>query len=769
MTMTATDPYADAYNAYWSAGWRGVLPLPYRAKKQPPDGYTGRSYREPSYADCAAWADGGPKNIALHLPRGVVGIDVDDYAGKGGGATLSGLVAECGPLPPTWLSSSRGDGISGIRLYRVPDDADLIGGLTGIEIIQYSHRYVVCWPSVHPEGMTYEWVNEDTGESGVPPVDALPPLPAKWLERLRRTTAAATKADIGDAGVAEFFAGLPVGDPCQHMMSAAGLAMRSKSRHEAYNDAVLGVLSAARGGCPGAAATLARLKASFVAEIADRADRAEAEREWLRNVLGAVALVVADKPEQGAGCPDDYLAGLILAETAQDSPAATERGDEAGQAQPPQGATTAPDEARKLAVARKAGELALMEDARALVASWRAGQAPPLGGHNLSAFLAQPDEPVAYRIDRLWPINGRVLLAAAAKAGKTTMVMNLLKALADGGTFLGCYDVAQVTDGTIVYLNLEVSENQMRRWMRRAGIVNADRIVVANLRGQISALTLGSETGRKRVTDWLRGLNAEVVVLDPLAPLLGSLGLEEKENSDIARFFAWWSEMLHDAGVREDFICHHAGWDGTRSRGASRLVDEPDAVWTINRDKATDEDGDDVYGIAEPRFFKAVGRDVEQAEQPLSFDGASGLLTLSEGSRSAMRRAAREYAAERRVLEGLREAGEDGMTRRDVENLGGNKGENYDAVERLLGAGKVVKKELNSRHHRYEIAPWIGVPSVPGDTPGTRGHVVSPTPIGGDTTCPTTDTPGICEDCGGDTGSAGFKICTGCERKRRQS
>jgi len=758
MTMTATDPYADAYAAYWDAGWRGVLPLPYRAKKTPPDGYTGRGYAEPSYADCVAWADDGPHNIALHLPRGVVGIDVDDYAGKGGGATLSGLVAECGPLPPTWLSSSRGDGISGIRLYRVSDDAELIGGLTGIEIIQYSHRYVVCWPSVHPEGMTYEWVTEDTGESGVPPVDALPPLPAKWLERLRRTTAAATKADIGDAGVAEFFAGLPVGDPCQHMMSAAGLAMRSKSRHEAYNDAVLGVLSAARGGCPGARPTLARLKASFVAEIADRADRAEAEREWLRNVLGAVALVVADKPEQGAGCPDDYLAGLILAETAQDSPAATERGDEAGQAQPPQGATTAPDEARKLAVARKAGELALMEDARALVASWRAGQAPPLGGHNLSAFLAQPDEPVAYRIDRLWPINGRVLLAAAAKAGKTTMVMNLLKALADGGTFLGCYDIAQVTDGTIVYLNLEVSENQMRRWMRRAGIVNADRIVVANLRGQISALTLGSETGRKRVTDWLRGLNAEVVVLDPLAPLLGSLGLEEKENSDIARFFSWWSEMLHDAGVREDFICHHAGWDGTRSRGASRLVDEPDAVWTIDRDKATDEDGDDVYDNNEPRFLKAIGRDVDLPESLLKFHPTTGVLELAEGNRKVIRAASKIAKAEVRVLAAV-DAGN--RSKRSIVKAGGNEKDNEAALEGLVSRG-VLRREIVGSTHIHSRGVAVS-PSVSGD-----GATVSVASLYiGDTDMSQAKTVHPCQDCGYDTGNAGFKICAGCEQKRR--
>lgn len=752
MTMTSTNPYADAYDTYWNAGWRGVLPLPYKAKKHPPTGYTGRNYAEPSYADCAAWADAGTRNIALHLPRGVIGLDVDDYAGKGGGATLARLVAEHGPLPPTWLSTSRGDGISGIRLFRIPDDVELISALPGIEIIQAHHRYIVCWPSIHPEtAATYEWVDEATGDRGVPVLADLPVLPGTWLAALADDGTAKQKADVDADDITRFLAGLPDGDPCQHVVAAAGYAMSGKDRHDAYNGAMLGVLDRGRSGCPGALLTLQRLKASFIAEItapgtSGRRTEAEANAEWGRGMVGAIAIAMAEHPEQGHGCPDDYLAELILTEQRQDEPSDT--GDDK-------------QDAYRLAVARKAGELQLLDDAREVLSVRNAGQAPPLASHSLSAFLAQPDEAVAYRIDKLWPISGRVLLAAAAKAGKTTMVMNLLAALADGGTFLGCYDVEQVTDGTIVYLNLEVSPNQMRRWMRRAGITNTDRIHVVNLRGQTSALTLATQAGRDRVAEWLRRLDARVVILDPLAPLLGVLGLEEKENSDIARFFSWWSEMLHDAGVREDFICHHAGWDGTRSRGASRLVDEPDAVWTINRDKATDEDGDDVYDNNEPRFLKAVGREVDLPETLLVFDGVTGELAVGQGNRKALRAAARTASAEGRVRAALA-ASDNGLTRTEIEGCGGNKKDNFDAVERLRAGGEVVKIELNSRHHRFKLVSTKGIPDIPGDTPGTQGHVVSPTPIRGDTTCPTP-----CEDCGGDTGNARYKICSDCEKKRR--
>lgn len=762
MTMTTTSPYAEAFDAYWKAGWRGVLPLPFKSKTWPPTGYTGYDYTEPSYADCATWAEDGQRNIALHLPKGVIGIDVDDYGDKGGGQTLQALVEECGALPATWMSSSRGDGISGIRLFRVPEDARLITLLTGIEMIQYFHRYVVCWPSVHPEGGTYQWVNEATGEGGdIPVFDQIPALPDRWLVKLLDTKERAAKADIDAAGVREFMAGLPEGDPCQHIIAAAGLAMRGGSRHDTYNHAVLGVLMSGRSGCPGAKTVYKRLEATFIADVTQSGDgqrtAAQAQLEWSRNALGAIALVVADKPEQGHGCPDDYVAELILAETAKqpdDIVDAEIVEDDDEPEQEPQ-AEQAKDDARVLAVARRASEMALIEDARALLASWRAGQQPELHGHDLGAFLAQPDEPVAYRIDGMWPINGRVLLAAAAKAGKTTLVMNLLKALADGGAFLGCYDAVQVgEDRTIVYLNLEVSENQMRRWLRRAGIVNHDRIIVVNLRGQLAALGLATEPGRKRISDWLRSVNAEVVILDPLAPLLGSLGLEEKENSDIARFFAWWSETLFKAGVVDDFICHHAGWDGSRSRGASRLVDEPDAVWTISRDKFKDEDEDDVYGVDEPRFLKAVGRDVEQAELPLIFDGASGLLTLGEGSRKAMRAAALKAQAEARVLAAIDHGN---RSKRSIIKAGGNEKQNSEALDSLEERGVIWCEKAGGAHLYSRVSPLS--PSV-----ARRQETVSVAALyKGDTTT------GTCEDCGGDTGSAGYIVCAGCEKKRRQA
>ena len=67
-----------------------VLPLPPRAKKSPPKGYTGKGGKVPTPEQTAAWVKTKPNgNTALRLPGGVVGIDVDDYGDKSGGRTLA--------------------------------------------------------------------------------------------------------------------------------------------------------------------------------------------------------------------------------------------------------------------------------------------------------------------------------------------------------------------------------------------------------------------------------------------------------------------------------------------------------------------------------------------------------------------------------------------------------------------------------------------------------------------------------------------------------
>jgi len=161
----------DSWREYWDAGWHGLFPLPDGRKAPPPVGRTGRAGVDSIYADLyLEGEDLGRFNIGLRLPLNIIGIDVDAYGEKGGGETFADLRSMLGPLPSTWRCSARGDGISGIYLYTVPEGVELIDGWPGIDVIQHHHRYLVVPPSVHPSGAVYEWFGPDGQPSDIPKV-----------------------------------------------------------------------------------------------------------------------------------------------------------------------------------------------------------------------------------------------------------------------------------------------------------------------------------------------------------------------------------------------------------------------------------------------------------------------------------------------------------------------------------------------------------------------------------------------------------------------
>jgi hypothetical protein len=190
--------YGDAAPLYVAAGWAGVLPLPAGRKVWPPRGWTGRVQRWPNAARIGWWMRQEPDgNVALRLPPTVVGLDLDLYK-ESGRASYAALITECGPLPPTWVSTSRTDG-SGVRLFRAPAGVRWAEGRAGdgIELVHAYHRFVVVWPSLHPQGRRYVWHQPDGQRSGrVPAVAELPALPVIWGRRLSELPAAPRPATV---------------------------------------------------------------------------------------------------------------------------------------------------------------------------------------------------------------------------------------------------------------------------------------------------------------------------------------------------------------------------------------------------------------------------------------------------------------------------------------------------------------------------------------------------------------------------------------------
>ena len=305
-------PYASAAADYQRGGW-SPLPLPARTKFPPPTGWTGYDAPAPSGADVHEWATNGhgAGNIALRMPESVLGLDVDAYGGKPGASTLSDAVARLGGLPPTWVSTSRDDGISGIRFYRVPAGrcwADVLG--PGVEIIHHGHRYAVAAPSVHPEGRPYSWRAVPAGGQALSPaVDDLPALPVGWVDELDRGPVddRATKADIGDRGAAAFVAAFGEGEPCAYVARLLGEAEAAlsgaASRHDTVRTYVGRIVRAGEQGHHGAAAGLDTLEGVYLAALKRGAIRDADRGEWARLVGGAVALAKASPtPEGDKGC-----------------------------------------------------------------------------------------------------------------------------------------------------------------------------------------------------------------------------------------------------------------------------------------------------------------------------------------------------------------------------------------------------------------------------------------------------------------------------------
>lgn len=205
--------YADVYDSYMAAGWT-PLPLPRKEKKHPPGGYTGRRRGHPSYQKYIEWAHDFPLgNVALALPDGVVGIDIDIHDDKHGGETFHKLSMKLGPVPGTWYSTSRQvseHGIpAGIHMYRVPSGVEFKGSLPGaVDLIQHVYRYAVVYPSIHPEGRMYRWYGPDGKPSGIPRVAELPKLPEKWVETLKRADRECTGKGF-DGTIDEWFDGFP--------------------------------------------------------------------------------------------------------------------------------------------------------------------------------------------------------------------------------------------------------------------------------------------------------------------------------------------------------------------------------------------------------------------------------------------------------------------------------------------------------------------------------------------------------------------------------
>lgn len=265
-------------------------------------------------------------------------------------------------------------------------------------------------------------------------------------------------------------------------------------------------------------------------------------------------------------------------------------------------------------------------------------------GISLVDLLNRPVEPIPYRINGVLPKDGRIVLAAPMKSGKTTMMGNLLRSLADGDPFLDTFETTPVT-GRIILFDFEMPETLIQEWLRDQQIRNIDRIHIFPMRGRGELFNILSPTVREEWAKRIKDLDGEIIIGDPIKPVLDSLGLSE--HVEAGKLLTAFDALLKEAGAHEAMWTHHMGHNGERSRGDSTLRGWPDAEWKLVTER-DDKSGERIPDT--PVYFWAFGRDVDVRESELKFDAENRRLSLMLDPLSGQTRS-RKGAKENKVLE----------------------------------------------------------------------------------------------------------------------
>lgn len=437
------------------------------------------------------------------------------------------------------------------------------------------------------------------------PVLAWGDLRADVPEPAVRTTASASQADLDPEGEPESLTAVHAENiVCQAVARLAELRPAgSKFRDQAYYLAKVTALQVrAEGGSRAEARdrALARFNDAHPGLVPD-----EHDLQWIEEGIAKAG------PEKHPGWT---LVG----------PRALNRQDPASSAEP-----TGDEELDELG--QLVHRLRLRRQAtRLLDAEERPPSAPPTST-TLRDLLAEEPAGSKYRIDKMWPAAGKILITAPKKSGKTTLIGNLLRCLTDGAPFLNSatfsghqgFEVAPLDGRRIMLLDFEMTRDMLREWLVDQRIQNLDAVEVELMRGR--TWDMRDDEERRRWASYLRQLNVGILLVDPIGPVLHGLGIEENSNSEVGALLTALDRLCREAGVNELACVHHAGHGADqRARGASAFLGWPDAIWELKRDT---ED------TANRRFLSAEGRDVFLPETALAYDWSTRRLALGTGGR----------------------------------------------------------------------------------------------------------------------------------------
>lgn len=272
------------------------------------------------------------------------------------------------------------------------------------------------------------------------------------------------------------------------------------------------------------------------------------------------------------------------------------------------------DELNKLRVREAAKRAFKMEELERETSYLEVG--PVLNGTD---FLGSEPPAPEWIVDGLVHYGGSALLTGKYKSGKSTLMLNLIAALTTGSVFLGQFGVSKPK--RVAYIDMELGRGMAWRWLKDIPNIDTSKLLYIPRVGQGNQLNMRSETLRANMARMLIENEVDVLIIDPLSPIMSALGVDEN-SADVVRPLLDSFDMLKtEANLEAIVVSHHTGHqDPSRARGSTAFMDWASSFMSVVRQ------GEE---FDSPRTFRASGRDVAVNTAELMFESHHRKLVLS--------------------------------------------------------------------------------------------------------------------------------------------
>ncbi|MGO2311719.1 AAA family ATPase [Brachybacterium tyrofermentans] len=314
-----------------------------------------------------------------------------------------------------------------------------------------------------------------------------------------------------------------------------------------------------------------------------------------------------------------------------------------------------------------------------------------------SEYVRQREGASRWLLPGLWPADTIPMLSGNHKAGKTTVVADLVASLVvPGRKFLGRFGPVEGTP-EVYLINAETPTDAMRKALLAAGVpVDDEHLVVDDLepRGGAHLFDITQPALYDRWIDLIRECmncgpgehyEPDVLIVDGLTAILGG------ETDRYAKWYAAFRRFVREVGASSALVTGHSTMDGKHSMGGVEMLGGPDGLWTYwssDPDNPTSRR----YFKVQPRLGGAV---VPKTEVRL----VDGLLTASENAEESTGNA-ESPNPRTEVLERLQKASSDGATATDLTGRGRFGSERRKALHSLQTEG-VVTSRAEGRSTRW--------------------------------------------------------------------